>query len=49
VAVAFIEPAGVVHFVANTGSSSAELLNTYIVPKGMATRQEAQAPPQCPF
>ena len=46
---AFIEPAGVVHFVANTGSSNLELLDTYIVPKGMATRQEAQSPPQCPF
>jgi len=46
---AFIEPAGVVHFVGNTGSSNLELLDTYIVPKGMATRQEAQSPPQCPF
>src|SRR5215467_9020039 len=46
---AFIEPAGLVHFVANTGSTNLELLGTYIVPMGMATRQEAPSPSQCPF
>jgi quercetin dioxygenase-like cupin family protein len=46
---AFIEPAGLVHFVANMGSTNLELLDTYIVPKGMATRHEEQSPPQCPF
>jgi len=46
---AFIEPAGLVHFVANADSTNLELLATYLIPNGMATRQEAQSPPQCPF
>jgi quercetin dioxygenase-like cupin family protein len=46
---AFIEPAGVHHFLLNAGSTNLELLDTYLVPKGMATRQEQLPPPQCPF
>jgi quercetin dioxygenase-like cupin family protein len=46
---AFIEPANVHHFVANPGSANLELLDTYIIPSGAATRQEEPQPPQCPF
>jgi quercetin dioxygenase-like cupin family protein len=46
---AFIEPANVHHFVANLGSDNLELLPTYIIPKGVATRQEQPQPSQCPF
>ena len=46
---AFIEPAGVDHFVVNAGSNNLELLNTYLVPKGMATRHEELQPAQCSF
>jgi quercetin dioxygenase-like cupin family protein len=46
---AFIEPAGVNHFVANQGTTNLELLDTYLVPKGMPTRQEQPQPSHCPF
>jgi quercetin dioxygenase-like cupin family protein len=46
---AFVEPANVHHFVANLGPGNLELLDTYIVPKGAATRQEQPQPSQCPF
>ena len=46
---AFIEPANVHHNVYNQGSTDLELLDTYLVPKGMATRQEQPQPPECPF
>lgn len=46
---AFVEPANVHHFVANLGPGNLELLDTYIVPKGVATRQEQAQPSQCPF
>jgi quercetin dioxygenase-like cupin family protein len=46
---AFVEPANVNHYVGNQGSTDLELLNTYIIPKGVATRQEQPQPPQCPF
>jgi quercetin dioxygenase-like cupin family protein len=46
---AFIEPANVHHYVANRGSDNLELLDTYIIPKGLATRQEQPQPSQCPF
>ncbi|HST09043.1 MAG TPA: cupin domain-containing protein [Terriglobales bacterium] len=46
---AFIEPANVHHYVANEGSDNLELLPTYIIPKGKATRQEQPQPSQCPF
>ena len=46
---AFIEPANVHHNVANKGSDSLELLDTSIIPKGLATRQEQPKPSQCPL
>src|SRR5262249_25065003 len=46
---AFREPAGLNHYVANAGTTNLELLNTYVVPKGAATRHEESQPPQCPF
>jgi quercetin dioxygenase-like cupin family protein len=46
---AFIEPAGVNHYVRNGGPTNLELLGTYLIPKGMATRQEESQPSQCPF
>ena len=46
---AFIEPANVHHNVVNLGPGNLELLPTYIIPKGVATRDEAPLPPQCPF
>jgi quercetin dioxygenase-like cupin family protein len=47
---AFIEPANVHHYVANQDSTAnLELLDTYIIPEGDATRQEQPQPPQCPF
>jgi quercetin dioxygenase-like cupin family protein len=46
---AFIEPANVHHDVANRGSDNLELLDTYIIPKGQATRQEQPQPSQCPL
>ncbi|HSU32753.1 MAG TPA: cupin domain-containing protein [Bryobacteraceae bacterium] len=45
----FIEPANVSHYVTNEGSTDLELLAFYLVPKGMATRQEQPQPSQCPF
>jgi quercetin dioxygenase-like cupin family protein len=46
---AFIEAANVRHYIANKGSDSLELLDTYIIPKGQAMRQEQPQPSQCPF
>jgi quercetin dioxygenase-like cupin family protein len=46
---AFIEPANVHHFVANAGMTNLELLDTYIIRAGEATRQEEPQPSQCPF
>jgi quercetin dioxygenase-like cupin family protein len=46
---AFFEPANVNHYVSNQGSDNLELLDTYIIPKGDATRQEQPQPSQCPF
>jgi len=46
---AFIEPATVHHYIANKGLDSLELLDTSIVPKGQATRQEQPKPSQCPL
>ena len=45
----FIEPTNAQHYLANQGSDNMELLTTYIIPQGLATRQEAPQPPQCPF
>ena len=36
-------------FMSNLGSDNLELLPTYIIPKGVATRQEQPQPSQCPF
>jgi quercetin dioxygenase-like cupin family protein len=46
---AFTEPANFHHYLANKSSDSLELLDTYIVPKGQATRQEQPKPSQCPL
>jgi len=46
---AFIEPAGLSHNVRNEGTTNWEVLDTYLVPKGMAHRQEEPKPPQCSF
>jgi quercetin dioxygenase-like cupin family protein len=46
---AFVEPAGVVHTVRNESSTEQlELLTTYIVPVGVATRQDESQPAVCP-
>ncbi|HKE04639.1 MAG TPA: cupin domain-containing protein, partial [Blastocatellia bacterium] len=45
---AFIEDAGVNHFVRNdSATENLRLINTYIVPTGVSTRVEESAPPQC--
>jgi quercetin dioxygenase-like cupin family protein len=46
---ASIEPANARHYVANRGSDNLELLGTYIIPRGQATRQEQPQPSQCPL
>jgi len=46
---AFIEPAGVNHYVANAGTTDLELLDTFLLPKGVPQRQDELQPPQCPF
>jgi len=46
---AFIEPANVNHNVVNAGATNLELLNTFVIPKGAATRAEELQPGQCPF
>lgn len=46
---AFIESANFHHYLANKSSDSLELLDTYIVPKGEATRREQPKPSRCPL
>ena len=46
---AFVEPAGSVHTVQNESpSEQLELITTYIVPVGVATRQDESQPVTCP-
>lgn len=48
--IAFIEDAGAIHNVRNeSATENLRLVNTYIVPTGVATRVDESAPPHCGF